>query len=515
VVAATETRLPDGRNDDIFLCSADGINWSKPSMKPIRDSLRERFPYWSDDYVQSLDIHDVFADGSRLIAIIQGEFFESTDGVGWSHMEFGSTGQRPNPSITISDFKDAMTANGWTWDSANRKLTGEDTSGSRLFPASGAAPFDFTALGNLSDLYIYLTASVAKAPFGNFSISLKDQNGNVSAYPFAWSGFVPETDPASTIITYGTSLERLLPEGFLWNNVVTWQLEADGSGEPVEATFARLWVEKISNPSIVQSNPVSSYSVSWMGRFDGDTYVMDERGGIGRIAQDGVSYIGEAGRDALFDWGMSMAGLEEVIVAGSKNSTAYARSTAGGPFASHPFVDGYVPMTISRIGNRLVAAAREESQTGIEATRFYQSLDGISWHPIGRGSFVGDRLQLAGASVEQGPVLLACTEMVDHDENLLTPDAPQHHLYLSTQGLINWGKQGLPLENKPQLTPPLTPDVVLDLDVQWDGKRFLLRDKWGVLWQSSTGQTDSWSKLPDLPADSRGFLLATARSEET
>lgn len=146
--------------------------------------------------------------------------------------------------ITLSTFGSSVEPDIWTYNSGTSTVSGNDSAGALLYPSS-FSPVNLTLVdANPANLAIAITGFVTTAPPGAFTISLED--GNISSLDsittFSWSSF--GTSSSTVTVSIGT-----LPVGFQWTNVVNWNLNAGGSGDPVNATFTKLAVTAVPEPS--------------------------------------------------------------------------------------------------------------------------------------------------------------------------------------------------------------------------------------------------------------------------
>jgi|GEM_PF-1902259 hypothetical protein len=149
------------------------------------------------------------------------------------------------PSINLSTFGSSVEGDAWTWNASTSTISGVDAPGALLYPTTfnGA---NLTLIdgyaGNPSNLRLNLSGMVSISPGAAFTITLEDSNGVTSVTPFTWASF---TTSLSTVVN---SL-NIPQQSFEWNNVVSWTLDAGGTGSPVNASFTSLSVTAVPEPS--------------------------------------------------------------------------------------------------------------------------------------------------------------------------------------------------------------------------------------------------------------------------
>jgi len=124
----------------------------------------------------------------------------------------------------ITNFGTAAGDDGlWSYNPVTSTISGTETLGAVLFGTS-----ENISLAGSSG--VELTLNVATSPGGGFSVSIYDNVGLEALVDgFTWSAF---SGGASITRSY-TNIQS----GFNFNNVVDWNLNSGGSGNPMTATF--------------------------------------------------------------------------------------------------------------------------------------------------------------------------------------------------------------------------------------------------------------------------------------
>jgi hypothetical protein len=146
--------------------------------------------------------------------------------------------------LVLTNFGSTVASDGgWTYTEGTSTLSGPQAAAALLYPDPQPSAFSLLTVGSSETLQLELTATVTTSPTGGFTISLEDNNSVQISTNFSWASF---TTGVSTPVTVALGTN---PGTFDYTNVVNWNLNSGGNGNPMNVAFTQLRVTAVPEPS--------------------------------------------------------------------------------------------------------------------------------------------------------------------------------------------------------------------------------------------------------------------------